>query len=249
MTTRGVPPLRSNRVPLSTQAHQHLLGLVQNGTYQPGEQLPSQADLATQLGISRATLREALLSLEQQGIIISKHGIGTFVAPGYGERLESGLERLESILELAARQGMHLTMNALEVVQEPADQEAAAALQVAPGTLLTIVRRVLEADQTPIAYMHDMAASTVMGPDDIDDSFDGSVLDLLRNKPDVQIAYGEANIVAINGSPSLAEKLRVEAGQALLLMEEVLFDQEGQVVERSLNYFVPEYYQFLIVRR
>jgi DNA-binding GntR family transcriptional regulator len=105
------------------------------------------------------------------------------------------------------------------------------------------------AEQRPIAYMHDMAASTVISPDDIDQSFDGSVLDLLRSKLSVQIAYGESNVVAINAGPSLAEKLEVNAGQALLLMEEALVDQEGRVVEHSLNYFVPEYFQFLIVRR
>ena len=66
----------------------------------PGEQLPAEVYLATQLGISRPTLREALLSLEREGFVVRKHGVGTFVTPGYGRRLESGLECLESVLEM-----------------------------------------------------------------------------------------------------------------------------------------------------
>jgi len=53
-----------NKIFLLILARQRLLNLVENGTYQPGEQLPSEVDLATQLGISCPTLREALFNLE-----------------------------------------------------------------------------------------------------------------------------------------------------------------------------------------
>jgi GntR family transcriptional regulator len=83
----------------------------------------------------------------------------------------------------------------------------------------------------------------------VDERFNGSVLDLLRQKPDVQIAQAVADIVAINADAFLAGKLAVKSRQALLLLEETLFDQEGMAVEFSRNYFVPEFFRFHVVRR
>ena len=240
--------LKINGTPLHLQSRQHLLCLIEDGTYQPGEQLPSEANLAAQFGISRPTLREALLHLEQEGFIVRKHGVGTFVA-GYGHRLESGLERLESILELAARQGMQVGFADLQVQEEPASSELAGELQVTPGTSLTSIRRVIVVDKVPVAYMLDVAPSSILSPADVDKTFRGSVLDLLRQKQEIQVAQAVANIVAVNAGAFLAEKLTIEPGQAVLLLEETLFDQQGDVIEFSRNYFSPDFFRFHVVRR
>jgi GntR family transcriptional regulator len=249
MTDETVHPLKSQNVSLSAQAQQYLLSLIENGTYEPGEQLPSQSELAAQLGISRPTLREALLNLEQDGLIVLKHGVGTFVAPGYAHRLESGLERLESILELAERQGMQLEFRNLEVREEPATPELASGLGVAPDALLTTIRRVIVADGTPVAYMVDIVPATVLAAADIDDSFNGSVLDLMRQKLGVESARAVAEIVAINVNDFLASKLSVPTGQALLLLEELVYADDGSILDFSRNYFVPEYFRFRVLRR
>ena len=241
--------LKTDRRPLHLQARQHLLSLIENGIYQPGQQLPCEADLATQLGISRSTLREALLNLEREGVIIRKHGVGTFVTPGYGRRLESGLERLESILVLAARQGMQVGFDDLQVREEPADPELADKLQIMPGTLLTSVRRVIVVDRVPVAYMLDVAPVSILSPADVDERFRGSVLDLLKQKRDLQIAQAVADIIALNADPFLAQKLGVEPRQAVLLLEETLFDREGKAVEFSRNYFISDFFRFHVVRR
>ena len=249
MTEDGLQPLKVDRQPLAARAQQYLLGLIENGTYTPGEQLPSQADLATQLGISRPTLREALLNLEQEGLIVRKHGVGTFVAPGSGRRLETGLERLESVLELAARQGLVTAMVDLDVREYPAGEEEAAHLEVAGGTPVTDVRRVIVVDRKPVAYMVDLFPSSRLPAGCIDDTFNGSVLDLLRCNPELELAEAVADIVALNASGFLVDKLKVKPGQAVLLLEETLFDVENRPVEFSRNYFIPDFFRFHVVRR
>jgi GntR family transcriptional regulator len=249
MTSASVQPLKANRLSLAAQTQNYLFGLIEDGAYQAGEQLPSEKELSTQLGISRATLREALLNLEQEGVVVRKHGVGTFVAPGYEHRLESGLERLESILELAGRQQMQVQVVDLDVRRTPADQELAEHLQVPAGTPLTCVCRVIEVDKKPVAYMADFVISTALSPDDVDGTFGGSVLDLLRRKEDLRVTQAVANIVAVNAEPDLTRKLKVKRDQALLLLEEIVFDGEGVAVEFSRNYFIPDYFQFHVVRR
>ena len=249
MSNDNVQPLRARKQSLASQAQHYLLDLVEAGTYQPGAQLPSEKELAARLGISRPTLREALQNLEQEGVVVRKHGVGTFVAPGYEDRLKSGLERLESVMELASRQHLAVKVESLEIGQEPAGPELAARLRVAPGTLLTRVSWAIAVDGRPVAYMVDYALSSVLSPGDVGEPFGGSVLDLLRDKPDLQVAQAQADIVAVNADRGLAGKLNARAGQALLLLEETLFDAHGAALDFSRNYFVPDFFQFHVLRR
>jgi GntR family transcriptional regulator len=249
MSNNNVQPLRARKLSLVTQAQQYLLALVEKGTYRPGERLPSEKELAAQLGISRPTLREALLNLEQAGVVVRKHGVGTFVAPGYGNRLESGLERLESILDLATRQELQVQVENLDVQQVPAKAELCEHLEVRSNTHLTRVSRTIVVDNRPVAYMIDYAPATVLSPEDIGPDFNGSVLDLLRQKPGLEVGQAVANIVAVNSDRALTRELGGKTGQALLLLEETLFDGGGKALGFSRNFFVPDFIQFRVLRR
>jgi GntR family transcriptional regulator len=240
--------LKTDRRPLHTQARQHLLKLVEEGTYKPGEQLPSESSLAAQLGISRPTLREALFNLEQEGVIVRKHGVGTFVAPAFRERLASGLERLDSVLAMADRQGASTRVLRLGVEQAPADDQVAQKLKLAPAAPLTCVRRTIAIDDRLAAYLVDFAPVTLLPPEAIDASFSGSVLDLLIRRNSIRIREAVAEITAINANALLAEHLDIEPGGALLLLSETLFTEDLVPIEFSRNYFLPDSFDFHVFR-
>lgn len=79
-----------------------------------GERLLSEPKLAKQLGVSRATLREAMRTFETQGLIRRRQGAGTFIV-GQGPVLESGLEVMESIETMAKRMGLSVAVRELSV--------------------------------------------------------------------------------------------------------------------------------------
>jgi GntR family transcriptional regulator len=241
--------LRIDRRPLHIQAQQHLLKLIEEGTYEPGEQLPSESNLAAQLGISRPTLREALFNLEQEGVIVRKHGVGTFVAPAYGERMTSGLERLDSVLAIAERHGMSTRVLQLSVTEMPADEKLATRLGLSPSEPLTCVRRTIAVDGHSAAYLVDFAPAAVLPPEAVDKSFDGSVLDLLMRRNSVRICEAVAEITAINADEALAEHLEIEPGEALLLLSETVLTEDFVPVEFSRNYFLPDFFDFHVLRR
>ena len=64
----------------SSQVREHLLNFIRRNKMEMGEQLPSEAEMAAEIGVSRNTIREAYITLEAEGIIVRKHGIGTFVS-------------------------------------------------------------------------------------------------------------------------------------------------------------------------
>jgi GntR family transcriptional regulator len=249
MTDERAQAIKPQRSTLAEQAQRYLRTRIAAGVYHPGEQLPPLVRLAAELGISRLTLREALLGLEREGLILLKHGVGTFIAANFGYQLESGLERLESILELAARQGLQVRFDDLHVAEEPATQEIADLLALSPGAPLTTVCRVIMVDGMPVAYMRDLIPSSLLRSTEVGEGFNGSVLELLREKRDLRQSRAVANIVAINADDDLAGKLRVKPQQAIQLLEETLFDGEGMPVECSRNYFNPACIRFHVIRR
>jgi len=239
--------LRLDRRPLYVQVHDRLLALIREGRLQPGDRLPSETQLADQLGISRATLREALRLLEEEGVIVRRQGLGTFVAAD--RHLESGLERLESVLALAARQGVETRVHDLSVAVVEADRATAERLGIARSAPVTCVRRTILVEGQPVAYLEDMVPARWLAPADLDDTFNGSILDLLRQRRVPRIQEALADITAVRAGRPLARRLGVRPGTALLLLEETLFDHTGTPVGFSRNYFVPERFRFHVVRR
>ncbi len=71
--------IKTDQRPLYAQVIDRIKQDIENQVYQEGEKLPSEFELSKQLGISRATLREAFRLLEEDGVVIRRHGVGTFV--------------------------------------------------------------------------------------------------------------------------------------------------------------------------
>ena len=111
----------------------------------PGGKLPSEPDLAKQLGVSRATLREAMRSFEAQGLLRRRQGSGTYVTHPT-QILETGLEVLESIETMAQKIDLNVAMGDLEVSEVMASAVQADQLQLADGSPLVQVARVILAE-------------------------------------------------------------------------------------------------------
>jgi GntR family transcriptional regulator len=213
-----------------------------------GERLPSEPQLARQLGVSRATLREAMRSFEGQGLIRRRQGIGTFVV-GRTQVIDTGLEVLQSIESLAEKIGLDVTMGDLKFRQVAADEELSFALQVDQGTPLIRVSRVIYAENRPVAYLVDVLHENVLTPTDLEQGFTGSVLDLVlqRGAPMVTNSYSEINAVA---APSeIARSLEIQRGDVLLMFKSSLFDESGRPSIFSKSYFIPGHFRFHVVRR
>lgn len=79
-----------------------LAELIRQGELRPADRLPPERELAEQLRVSRAVVREALRVMEQRGLVVSRPGTGTFIAGGSAERLAQALTHLalEDVFEL-----------------------------------------------------------------------------------------------------------------------------------------------------
>lgn len=212
-----------------------------------GDRLPSEPDLAKTLGVSRATLREAMRTFEAQGLIRRRQGSGTFVV-GQVPVLEAGLELLESLETMADRLGLEVTVSDLHVETLSADDEIAAGLGLPPGSLVTRVRRVMKEEARPVAYLIDVLPGEVLKPEHLPSDFKGSVLDFLLARGD-QLTVSKAAISAIGAPADVAKALQIQRGDVLLEFASKLYYAAGKVLDYSFSYFIPGYFHFHVVRR
>jgi GntR family transcriptional regulator len=213
----------------------------------PGSRLPSEPDLAADLGVSRATLREAMRTFETQGLIRRRQGAGTFVV-GKPPVMEGGLEMLESMLTLARRTHLDVGPGPVSVEKISADADCASALELPPGTRLLRIARTMRADLRPVAYLVDTLPEDVLRPEELTSKFTGSVLDYLLQRGD-PLTFSRTEITASNASAEVAKMLEIQRGDVLLQFSAKLFTASGKVVDYSHSYFVPGYFKFHIVRK
>ncbi len=212
-----------------------------------GARLMSEPDLAKQMGVSRATLREAMRTFETQGLIRRRQGSGTYVV-GKFEVIDAGLEVLESLETMARRMNLEISVSDLHVEQLQAEKTVADSLCVEEAAPITRVRRVMRADSRPVAYLIDYLPETVLKPADLPAEFRGSVLDyLIECGIDMQVS--RAAISATNAPADVAKALEIQRDDVLLRFASQLYDGKGTVVDYSVSYFIPGYFNFHVNRR
>jgi GntR family transcriptional regulator len=212
-----------------------------------GSRLMSEPDLAKQMGVSRATLREAMRTFETQGLIRRRQGSGTYVV-GKFEVIDAGLEVLESLETMARRMNLEVSVSDLHVEQVQADKTIADGLCAEEGAFLTRVRRVMRADSRPVAYLVDFVPEDLLKPADLPAEFGGSVLDYLI-KCGIELQVSRAAISATNAPADVAKALEIQRDDVLLRFASQLYDAKGRVVDYSLSYFIPGYFNFHVNRR
>jgi GntR family transcriptional regulator len=232
--------------PLHIRVEEALEKLIKN--CKPGDKLPSEAELAQQIGISRATLREALQTFAERGMIISKHGVGTFVANNWTQ-IESGLEVLESVDSMAERFGYKISVCDLNIQQQAADAVISEQLNINEGDPILVITRGRVKDGLILAYLYDAIPASLIDPEEFQTQFAGSVLDYLRSHLTSQPFWTQTNLHSLQATPDLAKKMNVPHGTALLLLEEKLFSVDNCVINFSRNYFLTSHFRFHIIRR
>ena len=212
-----------------------------------GSRLISEPELAKQLGVSRATLREAMRTFETQGLIRRRQGSGTFVV-GKVPVIDAGLEVLESLETMAQRMNLAITVSDLNIEQIDADEDHANGLGIEVGTCLTRIRRVMRADTRPVAYLIDILPEVILKLADLPADFNGSILDFLLERGD-NLRISRAAISATNATAEVAKALEIQRGDVLLQFTSQLYTADGKIVDYSTSYFIPGYFHFHVNRR
>ena len=226
--------------------------LLLRGRYKAGDRIPPEAELVDILGVSRVTVRSGLARLVDRGMLERRQGSGTFlIRPPDGARLRSGLEKLETYTVHAERLGVSLSSRDLEIGAVGAGADEAGALEVAEGTPLVRVSRILLMEGSPAAWMEDVVPEEIISADRVRGHFrpDAMLLDLLVSEG-VPVGSSQMSIEAVSVSPEdpTGEKLELKEPSAALSLVQTMYLVDGRPVQRSHDTFLPGKLNLHVVR-
>ncbi|MBI1293655.1 GntR family transcriptional regulator [bacterium] len=234
--------------PRYIQVEETLRSLLDTGGYRPGDKLPPEPELAAQIGVSRATLREALRSFEQQGIISRRQGVGTFLNPR-PLYIESGLETLESIEMLLHSRQLTPILRQRLVRSERALPKAAQRLHLKEGAPLTVVATTYAVADNPVAYLLEVVPVGVVD-ETTATAWTVSMLDgLLQERAHYDLGYGVAHIAPVHGSEEICTALSIDTQTPLFFIEQTVFSGAGTPCFYSRNYYLPQIFDFHVIRK
>jgi GntR family transcriptional regulator len=186
--------------------------------------------------------------LEEEGRIVRRHGVGTFVARPQPV-IEGGLEVLESIERMAERRGLTTEMQDLQVSERIAGEAECGQLELPGASQVTAVTRAIVANGERVAYLTDLVPEDFLRAAELTQGFHGSVLDLFLERGWPELSHSWTELAAEHADSELARRLHVQRGAPLLKLEARLYSQDSRVVDYSISYFLPGHFRFHVVRR
>ena len=210
--------------PLYVQLMEELETSIRNGVYKPGDKIMTEAEMAKEYGVSLITVRKAVGSLMEKGLVMRKQGKGTFVTkPKYSRNMK----KLQSFTEMCEQMGVKPGAQVLENRLIMADKKVADRLGIEPGSNVVYISRLCLADGEPVqvekSYFPLKYAFLLE-----EDLNNGSMFECLKEKAGAKVASSEKMIELCRATAEEAALMDVKKGDYLLFVKSTAYDENGE---------------------
>jgi GntR family transcriptional regulator len=237
---------QSTKRPLYVSIYEQIYEMIENGTFKSGEQLPGENILSKQLGVSRGTLRQALLILQEDGIIYNSQGKGNFVANNVA-KIGPGIERLTCAVNTFNKYEYDDIL--IEVSHEPPSEVLQKTLNINNSSLITVCHRVYKVKSEQVCYSLACIPYTNVIAANVNLNDTKEVLTFVDELLYQKSATSHTKIKITTAGEVIAGKLDIDEGESLFFLEEVLLMATGEPLGIYKYYFRPEYFDFYVNRR
>lgn len=216
-------------VPLYYQLQEIIRSRIESGQWQPGQQLPPEAELCEEFSLSRGTVRQALADLVREGLLNRRRGKGSFVAT---PKISQDLMTFATGFSAYAKQviGTDLANRNISVTVVPANSSVAEQLNVPAGSDVVEVRRVKLANGKPYFLATSFLPSGMVPGLEKEDISEGSLFEFIRDRYGIQVTMvrGWFEPVLVNEYESSI--LNVEKGSPAMLYVRTRFAGDDPVM-------------------
>ena len=227
-----------------------LLEELENGRYSGAAQLPSELELASDLGVSRTVVRDALSELERDGYLERVRGIGTLVNRDVVQ-LKNRMDQKLEFYKMIRAIGKEPRSDNLSVTREIASPALAEKLQLptdAPQTLVFVRRRVM-ADDTPVLFSTDILPISLFDNKRLEGfDFSQPIFDIAPRHCHTEVTETVAHLHAVSGPAGIRRQLALRPEQALLQLEEICYSRLCKPVLCCQTYYT-DFFDFAMVRK
>ncbi|MEQ9162313.1 MAG: GntR family transcriptional regulator [Ilumatobacter fluminis] len=210
-----------------------------------GRPMPSEGELADQLGASRGHVREQMIRLEADGLVRREHGAGTFVNSAAAD-LRFRLDRVRDFAVSLREAGFEPTVEVLHAAIVELDTDAADRLDAPAGSDAYETRKRWLADGRPAMVARDVVPVRRAVAASIDPS--GSVFELAEQLGRDAADWLETHVSAVLPPPTIAEALSLDTGRPVIRLDQLGWSKQGRRVFLSTDHYHPEIVTFGTVR-
>lgn len=237
---------RNVKIPLYVAAYETISQWLKEGKYKAGDKLPGENILAEQLQVSRGTLRQAMLLLQEDGLIINHQGKGNIVLSNQ-DMSQNGLEKVGNPIVDFCSQPIDRVITTIGF--QPATQKHQQVLKLRPSSVVAVIDITYYCGETPagfaMVYMpHEVLDNSHVDLEDTDTVYQYYTELLATNGlySDTKIRLGQAR-------ERLANILKIQEGEPILILEEVLYTEYDMPVLSQKLFLGSEQHELRIRRK
>lgn len=233
--------------PISEQVLSILRERIYSGYYDIDKRMPSENELATELSVSRSTIRIALTTLEREMMITRRQGDGTYI----NERLLNINNNFGKILDFnrhieasgftSAVKGIYLNHNNPSI-------QVAEALHIEPTDSIVNIGRLFYADRFPVILSHNTIPENIINSNISIKDINQSLPQFVRQYCDIEFTYGITELQSVLPDDTTQELLEIDAHTPVLRFSEVFYSKEDEPVVFATNYYNDKIIKLLVAR-
>lgn len=208
-----------SRIPMRVMIYRKIHEKINSGEFKQGERLPSESELCKVFGVSRTVIREALITLEEDGIIETRRGKGRFVVP-YSERRAVKLTPNAPIELIFEAEVPNVTFELRSFFIQGADLYISNILNISRDTPLLVAVYLIKVDDNPIAVCETFIPLSYVKSENIEDYQKTYALKLLKS---MDFTCASRRFTASLLSREHAESLQLDRRTPVLVIHQQLF--------------------------
>ncbi|MCD2158985.1 GntR family transcriptional regulator [Fructobacillus sp. M1-13] len=230
-------------IPRYIEIHNEIRQRIAAGEWKTNKRLPAERELAASFNVSRMTLRQAIQTLVDEGILERRVGSGTFVAEKKVSERALGVTYFTELMKKSGRQAQSVTVSYKVTTPSVSEMDH---LHLKAEDEVLVMERLRLGDAEPI-----LLEQTTL-PVSLVNNFTRSELteSLYKTLIDAGIQPGRANqtITASLATERQAALLEIKRGDPILSVRQVSYDQEDHPFEYVRSYYVGDRFEFKLTR-
>lgn len=234
------------KIPLYVTVYETICQWLKDGKYKPGDKLPGENILAEQFQVSRGTLRQAMLLLQEDGLIGNHQGKGNIVLSNQ-DMQQNGLEKVGNPIIDFCVQPIDRIVTTIGF--QPPTQKHQEVLKLRPSSIVAVIDITYFHQDSPVGFAMVYIPHEFLDKGNVDLEDTDSVYAFYTKLLSSGSLYSDTQLRIVHARERLADILAIPEGDPLLILEEELYTEYDTPVLSQKMYMGADLYEISLKRK